>query len=101
MHCLECLGAVGTRPASVVPTASRRFTGSWGCQLRTSTGPAIPRFSVIEPIHSQFYKSYGILPDGTCCCRPSSAALCMATPVVERHLYKTIPGAYITLIVWR
>ena len=47
--------------------------------------------------YSQFYKFYSILPDGTCCCRPSSAALCVATPVVGRHLYTTIPGAYTTL----
>ena len=58
-------------------------------------------FQCYRAQYSQFYKFYSILPDGTCCCRPSSAALCVATPVVERHLYKTIPGAYITLIVWR
>ena len=46
---------------------------------------------------SQFYSFYSILPDGTCCCRPSSAALCVATPVVEWYLYTTIPGAYTTL----
>ena len=42
---------------------------------------------------------FSILPDGECCCRPSSAAPCVtvATPVVERYLYTTIPGAYATL----
>ena len=27
------------------------------------------------------------------CCRPSSAALCVATPVVERYLHTTISGS--------
>ena len=82
----------------VVSISSRHFTGSWGCQLRTSTGPALPRLSVIEPSYLQLSKVIHIFPpDSTCCCRPSSAALCVATPVVERYLYTTIPGVYTTL----
>ena len=58
----------------------------------------LPQLSVIEPSYLQLSKVIHIFPSGsTCCCRPSSAALCVATPVVERYLYTTIPGVYTTL----
>ena len=91
--------AVGTCPASVLCRhIGSALHGQLGLPAEDLHRTGLPRLSVTEPSYLQFFKVINIFPpDSTCCCWPSSAALCVATPVVERYLYTTIPGVYTTL----